>query len=133
MLKKQFGRPTSGGIDGQLEIGDEWGRAIQDSTSPIRSKAMYASVKEVVAGSDYVLSIVFDNGEHGVLDLKEFLDFGVFQRIKNPDAFKRVRVTFDTVEWDCGVDLDPEFVYAKCKAAETSQPYAQADHQPHEP
>ncbi len=87
---------------------------------------MYPSVKEVTADTDYVLSIVFDNGEHGILDMKEFLDFGVFQRIKNHDAFKRVRVAFDTIEWDCGVDLDPEFVYAKSKAAGTAEPGAQA-------
>ncbi|MFH1741273.1 MAG: DUF2442 domain-containing protein, partial [bacterium] len=31
------------------------------------------------------------------------------------EQFKRVRVSFDTIEWDCDVDLDPEFVYAKCK------------------
>jgi hypothetical protein len=82
---------------------------------------MYPSVKEVVAGTDYVLSIVFDNGERGVLDMKEFLDFGVFQRIKNRDAFQRVRVAFDIIEWDCGVDLDPEFVYAKCRTERTAQ------------
>jgi hypothetical protein len=93
---------------------------------------MYPSVKEVVAGSDYVLSIVFDNGECGFLDMKEFLSYGVFQRIRNHDAFKRVRVAFDTIQWDCGVDLDPEFVYARCKAAGTTQPCVQADHQPHE-
>ncbi len=93
---------------------------------------MYPSVKEVTAGSDYMLSVVFDNGEHGVLDMKEFLDFGVFQRIRNQDAFKRVRVAFDTIEWDCGVDLDPEFVYARCTGAGTPQPCAQAEHQPHE-
>jgi hypothetical protein len=93
---------------------------------------MYPSVKEVTAGTDYVLSIVFDNGEHGVLDVKEFLDHGIFQRIRNPDAFRRVRVAFDTIEWDCGVDLDPEFIYARCKTAGAAQPCAQADHQPHE-
>ena len=93
---------------------------------------MYPSVKEVTARSDYVLSIVFDNGERGILDMKEYLDFGVLQRIKNQDAFKRVRVAFDTIEWDCGVDLDPEFIYARCKGTGTAQPGAQADHQPHE-
>ena len=82
---------------------------------------MYPSVKEVEAGTDYVLSIVFDNGEHGVLDMKEVLDFGVFQRIKNYEAFRQVRVAFDTIEWDCGVDLDPEFVYAKCKRTRSAQ------------
>jgi len=82
---------------------------------------MYPSVREVVPGDDYILSIVFDNGESGTLDMKQVLDFGVFQRIKDPDAFRRVRVAFDTIEWDAGVDLDPEFVYAKCKAARAAQ------------
>ena len=82
---------------------------------------MYPSVQEVVPGDDYVLSIVFDNGESGTLDMKPVLDFGVFQRIKDLDAFRRVRVAFDTIEWDCGVDLDPEYVYANCKSARTAQ------------
>jgi Protein of unknown function (DUF2442) len=77
-------------------------------------------VQEVVPGDDYVLSIVFDNGESGTLDMKPVLDFGVFQRIKDLDAFRRVRVAFDTIEWDCGVDLDPEYVYANCKSARTA-------------
>lgn len=82
---------------------------------------MYPSVKEVVPCDDYVLSIVFDNGESGMLDMKRILDFGVFKRLKDPEAFKRVRVSFDTIEWDSGVDLDPEFVYAKCKRFKTAQ------------
>jgi hypothetical protein len=69
---------------------------------------MYPAVKEVVAGDDDVLSIVFDNGERGLLDMPELLSFGIFQRIKDHDAFRRVRVSFDTIEWECGVDLDPE-------------------------
>jgi hypothetical protein len=76
---------------------------------------MYPTVKEVIPGDDYVLSVVFDNGEKGYLDMKPILDFGIFQRIKDYEAFRRVRIAFDTVEWDCGVDLDPEFVYKKSK------------------
>lgn len=74
---------------------------------------MYPSVKNVTPVEDYLLSIDFDNGERGVLDMKPYLDFGVFQRLKEYNAFKRVRVSFDTIEWDSGVDLDPEFVYIK--------------------
>ena len=81
---------------------------------------MYPSVKEVIPGEDYTLSIVFDNGECGILDIKPILDFGVFRRISDYDAFRRVRVAFDTVEWDCGVDLDPEYVYAKCRLEKQS-------------
>ena len=77
---------------------------------------MYPSVKEVIPRDDYTLFVVFDNGENGILDMKPILDFGIFQRIKNYETFRQVRVSFDTIEWDCGVDLDPEFIYAKCKA-----------------
>ena len=80
---------------------------------------MYPSVKEVIPNEDYVLKITFDNGEEGFLDMKPILDFGVFQRIKDKDAFTRVKVSFDTIEWDCGVDLDPEYVYKRCKAKVT--------------
>jgi len=82
---------------------------------------MYPSVKNVFAGEDFVLFIDFDNGEQGKLDMKPFLDCGVFQRLKDRNAFKRVRVAFDTIEWDSGVDLDPEFVYAKCQGQKNAQ------------
>ncbi len=73
---------------------------------------MYPSVKEVVPHDDHTLAIIFENGESGILDIKPMLHFGVFQRIKDVDHFMRVRVSFDTIKWDCGVDLDPEYVYA---------------------
>jgi hypothetical protein len=76
---------------------------------------MYPSVIKVTPCEDYTLSIVFDNGENGRLDIKPILNFGVFQRIKDENAFKRVRVSFDTIEWECGVDLDPEYVYMKAE------------------
>jgi hypothetical protein len=82
---------------------------------------MYPSVKNVSAGENYVLFIDFDNGEQGRLDMTPFLEFGVFKRLKDPNAFKRVRVAFDTIEWDSGVDLDPEFVYATCQDRKAGQ------------
>lgn len=81
---------------------------------------MYRSVIEVIHGDDYILNVKFDNGEEGVLDMKPILDFGIFKRIKDNEAFRRVRVAFDTIEWDCGVDLDPEYVYARCKASKAA-------------
>lgn len=76
---------------------------------------MYPSVKTVYPSENYVLHIEFDNDESGILDMRPYLSFGIFQRLKDFDAFKRVRVAFDTIEWESGVDLDPEFVYAKCR------------------
>jgi Protein of unknown function (DUF2442) len=75
---------------------------------------MYPAVAKVAPCEDFTLAIVFDNGEEGLLDMSPHLGFGVFQKIADPESFRRVRVVFDTIEWACGVDLDPEFVYAKC-------------------
>lgn len=75
---------------------------------------MYPSVVHVIAREDFTLLVHFDNGQEGILDMKPYLDFGVFKRIRDYADFSRVRVAFDTVEWDRGVDLDPEFIQAKC-------------------
>ena len=76
---------------------------------------MYPSVKQVHPDDNFILSIVFDNGEIGVLDMKPFLDIGVFRRLKDKEIFKQVKVSFDTIEWPYSIDLDPEFIYQKCK------------------
>jgi len=49
--------------------------------------------------------------------MKPLLAFGVFQWISDLEMFRQARVSFDTIEWSCGADLDPEFVYAKCKGS----------------
>jgi hypothetical protein len=64
-----------------------------------------------------VIFVEFDNNESGQLDMKPFLDFGVFRKLRDPEVFNQVRVRFDTVEWPNGVDLDPEFVYMRCEKA----------------
>lgn len=90
---------------------------------------MYPSVKSVSPAENYLLSIVFDNGETGVLDMKPYLGFGVFQKLKDPNVFNRVKVSFDTIEWISGIDLDPEFVYSKAQHSIT-QPVTEPDGQP---
>ena len=76
---------------------------------------MYPAICEVTANKDFSLKIVLDTGEKRLLDMKPYLDFGVFKKIRDYERFKRVRVVFDTIEWDEGVDLDPEFIYANSK------------------
>jgi hypothetical protein len=76
---------------------------------------MYPSVIAVIPRENYLLELTFSNGESGVLDMKPYLDFGIFNRIKDFNYFEKVIVAFDTIEWECGADLDPEFVYDKCQ------------------
>ncbi|MDM8007756.1 MAG: DUF2442 domain-containing protein [Phycisphaerae bacterium] len=79
---------------------------------------MYQAIVRVHPNDDFSLSVVFEDGAEGILDMKPYLDFGVFKKIKDLDQFRRVRIAFDTVEWECGADLDPEFVRAKCGIVE---------------
>ncbi len=79
---------------------------------------MYQAVVSVQSNEDFSLTVVFEDGVKGVLDMTLYLDFGVFKQIKDFDQFKRVRIAFDTVEWECGVDPDPEFIRAKCRMLE---------------
>lgn len=72
-------------------------------------------VQSVEVLPDHCLRLRFDNGETGILDIKPYLDFGVFARLRDPQVFAQVFVSFDTVEWSCGVDLDPAFVYEKSR------------------
>ena len=76
---------------------------------------MPPAVTSVACKEDYTLSVAFDNGERGLLDMKPYLSFGIFQRIQDPRIFKTVYVSFDAIAWKCGADLDPEFVYDKCR------------------
>ncbi len=78
---------------------------------------MYRSVVDVAPNPDFTLAVTFDDGEKRILDMRPYLDFGVFQTLRDYGQFRRVRVAFDTVEWEGGPDLDPEFVYAKSAAS----------------
>lgn len=82
---------------------------------------MYPSVKKVSVEHEYTLLIDFDNGEKGRLDMEPFLNFGIFTKLQDRNAFNRVRVAFDTIEWDFGIDLDPEFIYEKCEIKQISK------------
>ncbi len=76
---------------------------------------MYKGVISVVAMDDYKLLLRFDNNESRIFDVKPILSCGRFAELNDLNLFKRVRVSFDTIEWDNGLDLDPEYLYAKSK------------------
>ncbi len=75
---------------------------------------MHPAVVNVVPRDNYQIYIEFDNDECGILNMEPYLDFGIFSKIKDQSLFAKVRVSFDTIEWGNGIDLDPQFVYDKC-------------------
>jgi hypothetical protein len=76
---------------------------------------MYPGVIKVEATDEHKLILTFDNGECRLFDMVPYLHVGRYVELRDIDVFKLVSVSFDTVEWENGVDIDPEFLYAKSK------------------
>ena len=74
---------------------------------------MYLSVNKVQPLHDYKLELTFENNETKIFDVKPYLDTGLFKTLKDENFFKRVKVSYDTIEWPNGIDLDPEILYEK--------------------
>ncbi|MDQ1301700.1 MAG: hypothetical protein QG637_1622 [Chloroflexota bacterium] len=77
---------------------------------------MYRGITEVQATNDYRLILKFDNNERRLFDLSPYLSIGRFAELRDINVFKQISVSFDTVEWKNGLDIDPEFLYAKSEA-----------------
>jgi hypothetical protein len=82
---------------------------------------MYPGVRSVEAATEYRLIIGFDNGEHRVFNARPLLTMGRFQALASPQVFARVRVAFDTIEWENGLDLDPEYLYERSEPMDCEQ------------
>ena len=72
---------------------------------------MQPAVKQVEILDNYRLLLTFDNGEKRVFDVQPLFSFGKFRELASPSLFKTVRVSFDTVAWSNGLDIDPEYLY----------------------
>lgn len=81
---------------------------------------MNPRVKKVTPGENYTLRLLFENGEEGVYNCSELLEFGVFKELKNIDYFKQVFVTFGTVAWPNGQDICPDTLYLTATGKEDS-------------
>ncbi|NWF55504.1 MAG: DUF2442 domain-containing protein [Syntrophaceae bacterium] len=78
---------------------------------------MILHVKEAKYLHDYVLWLRFNDGAEGVVDLKDELYGEVFEPLKDMERFQSFKVDPDleTIVWDNGADLAPEFLYDKMK------------------
>lgn len=77
---------------------------------------MYLSIVDVKPLENYQLLLKFENGEEKIFDVNPYLEIGKFQELKDEKLFKTVRVSFDSIEWNNQLDLDPKLLYQKSKA-----------------
>lgn len=76
---------------------------------------MYRCVTHVEPTDDFRLILEFDDNEKRVFDVKSIFSYGRFAELQDKVTFERVHISFDTVEWENGLDLDPEYLYARSK------------------
>jgi len=72
---------------------------------------MYYAITKVKALPNFQLLLEFENGEERIFDMIEYLDKGIFSELRDERLFKSVRVSFDSIEWENGADLDPEILF----------------------
>ncbi len=78
---------------------------------------MNPRIKDVKPNPDYTLTLVFDNGERKVFDVKPYLDKGIFRELKDLKLFNAVRPFLGSVEWPHGQDFCPDTLYLDGKPA----------------
>jgi hypothetical protein len=64
---------------------------------------------------DYKLKLAFSDGLIGTVDLEATIKNDprdLFQELTNLEQFKRHRLDMDTVVWENGLDLAPEYLHS---------------------
>jgi hypothetical protein len=76
---------------------------------------MFIYIKSAKYLKDYKIELVFNDNKRGIVDLESELYGAVFAPLKNKDIFSKVKVDkeLDTITWENGADLAPEFLYYK--------------------
>ena len=72
---------------------------------------MFIEVVKAEYLDGYRIKLLFNNGEKKIADLSHSLNGAVFAPLKDVDFFKRFSIKFNTIEWENGADLAPEYLY----------------------
>ena len=72
-------------------------------------------ITKAIYCQDYKIDLRFNNGKGGIIDLRDTIlqdKRPIFQELRDFERFKQFKVDMDTVVWENGLDLAPEFLYA---------------------
>ena len=63
--------------------------------------------------SGYRLRLTFEDGGVRIVDLHDHLDGEMFEPLRDPKRFRTARLNsdLDTVVWENGADMSPDFLY----------------------
>lgn len=72
---------------------------------------MNPRAKNISYKSPYNLIVTFTNGEVKKFDLQPFLDYPIYQELKNESLCSKATVENGTVVWNDEIDIDPDRLY----------------------
>ncbi len=83
---------------------------------------MFLRVTEARYLDAYRIAVAFNNGKKGIADLVDALKGSAFESLKNPEAFASFKIDSDleTIVWENGADLAPEYIYYQAFKNETA-------------
>jgi hypothetical protein len=68
-------------------------------------------VVHVSTHPDFILELVFENGEHRLFDMKPYLEKKPFDRLHVSEIFACASIDYGTVVWPGNIDIAPETLY----------------------
>jgi len=74
----------------------------------------------------YRLWVRFSDGAEGEIELERFIfddTRSIVRALRDPATFARVQIAHDTVTWDNGFDLAPEFLYDRKRVSASLSPH----------
>jgi hypothetical protein len=76
---------------------------------------MNPRIKEVKYESPYKLVLTFSNNEIKEFDFSSYLNYPVYEPLKDETFCKKARPFNGTVIWDDVIDFDPDLLYLESK------------------
>ena len=76
---------------------------------------MNPRAKNILYKSPYNLIVTFANGEVKKFNLLPYLDYPIYEDLKNESYCRKARVQNGTVVWDEYIDDDPDRLYLESK------------------
>ena len=75
---------------------------------------------QVSPQSNWILSIVAEDGRVGQFDVRPYLADEAFEDLRRPSEFAKVFNGGYFIEWDCGADLSADTIEARWQVVDNS-------------
>lgn len=79
-------------------------------------------IVEVFPKSNGILSIVAEDGRIGIFDISLYLEYEVFEPLRDPDEFIKIYNGGYFIEWDCGADLSADTIEERWQVVDQRTP-----------